>query len=98
MYRDHDNNGRRKIVNSRILKNKNKRRLFDIAYFVLFSLSIFLYADYNWTDPKNLVFAHLMTIMAIKILAADNIKKAGKFQFLRHCLENIPSRNKICQV
>ena len=30
-----------------------------------------------------------MAIIAVKILTADKIKKAGKLELLRHCLENM---------
>ena len=36
-----------------------------------------------------LFYFHLMAIMAVKIFTADNIKKAGKLELLRHCLENM---------
>lgn len=32
---------------------------------------------------------HLMAIIAVKIFTADILKKAGKFELLRHCLENM---------
>ena len=36
-----------------------------------------------------LFFFHLMGVIAVKILTADNIRKEGKLAFLRHCLENM---------
>ena len=36
-----------------------------------------------------LFYFHLMAIMAVKIFTADKIKKAGKLELLRHCLENM---------
>ena len=30
-----------------------------------------------------------MAIMTVKVFTADNIKKAGKMELLRHCLENM---------
>ena len=36
-----------------------------------------------------LFYIHLMAIMAVKIITASNIKKEGKLEFLKHCLENM---------
>ena len=36
-----------------------------------------------------LFFVHLVAVITVKIFTADNIKKAGKFELLRHSLENM---------
>ena len=36
-----------------------------------------------------LLYLHLMAVIAVKIFTAANIKKEGKLEFLRHCLENM---------